>query len=366
VAYGCTLSALFEVMLRLGKWPQALSYVFAFWGYFFSFAALWFGMVWVTTKFLKSWFGAWLISTFGYFVWVYTGFFYFITGQWQGYGLALPLVMLMEQPALLGLLPYMHWWGMLVLVLVFQMCIARKRWGWGVVPLFFLAGSYFVGSNKGPEILWGQEVVVLEHPFIYPYSYERSYEIADLLRNASVSHHSAQVFVLPESAFPFPLNKHDDAVALWSSIDRIRQGYLIIGSHYLCVQQGGEHLHNSVYVLHQGRVIYRYDKTALLPFFEYPCGIAYSPFLEQKESFMSACSKSEGVILPGLDKVTFRVCSELLWDMPGGERVVALVHDGHYRYAYFPRLFRSFVFFKAFEKRSSVLYCGWKIGTFHH
>jgi apolipoprotein N-acyltransferase len=178
--------------------------------------------------------------------------------------------------------------------------------------------------------------------------------------------------VLPESTFPFPLNRYQYAQELLSPV--CAEKYVLVGSHYGAEEGEGKFsLYNSAYVLRAGRILYRYDKKLLLPFFEEQPSPSFffhrihSPFLVGKSAFDSQKKSPTRYTVPGVGSFSFRICSELLWDIPLHEQVVLLVNDSHYRYAYFSRLFKLFAQFQAVEKQSTLVYCGWKQkGRFDH
>jgi len=72
---------------------------------------------------------------------------------------------------------------------------------------------------------------------------------------------SFSVLVLPESAFPYPLNEFPEALSCWA----MAQGELplVLGSH-----RKAERLYNTLYVVKGGRIINYYDKKRLVPFTE--------------------------------------------------------------------------------------------------
>ena len=366
IAYGLTLSALLEVAVRLAERPQGHLYALAFLGYFVFFSMMWFLLALFLARRTGSWIVAWLLSSFFYFACMHTGFFYFLTGYLYGYPLACPLLPLMRVPACLGLLPLVRWYGLLFALLCVQVGIAQRK----LVLIFvgsipFLLGLFIFSQTKLCEER-DQKVVIVSQMFYEKTPYERAHELHDAVREMERLHPSAKMFVLPESAFPFPLNRYHYVQELLSQV--CKDKYVVLGSHFSCVDsKGRDFLYNSAYVLHKGRILYRYDKKLLLPFFEEQPTESFflqrtrSPFLAGKLPFNSQGASQRPCTLPGVGTFSFRICSELLWDVPAGTQVVVLVNDSHYAYAYFPRLFRLFAQFQALEKKSSLLYCGWRL-----
>ena len=370
VVYGLTLSALLEVIVRLGEKPLSYVYALGFLGYFVFFSMGWCACALFFKRRIGSWVAGWFVSSFLYFVWMQTGFFYFLTGYLYGYPLACPLLPLMKAPAFLGLLPVMGWYGLLAALLFFQVGVAQKKMAllfFGSVP--FVLGFFFFTPRKVYE-KQDQKVIMVSQVFHNKTLYARAQELCDVVREAEQLHPCAQMLVLPESAFPFPLNEYEDVQKMLS---RACNGkYLVLGSHYSGTGlDGKEVLYNSAYVLHKSRIMFRYDKKLLLPFFEeQPIHSFFlqrtaSPFLVGKCAFNSQDSRLELCTIPERGIFSFRICSELLWDVPVGGQVLVLVNDSHYRYGYFPRLFMLFAQFQALEKRTDLWYCGWtKRGSF--
>ncbi len=370
VAYGLTLSALLEVMIRLGESPIKYLYALGFLGYFVFFSMMWCVLALFFKKTTKSWGWGWFLSSLFYFSWVYIDFFYFLTGRHYGYPLACPLVPLIQRPAFLGLLPSVGWCIFLGALLCFQVGVSQRNkmvMVLGVVP--FLLGLC-VNNQNVIEQKGIHKIVIISRMFYQTTPYERAQELYNALCDAQQVHSQACLFVFPESAFPFPLNEYRYVQELLS--ESCNDGYVVLGSHYSDVSVDKKNvLYNSAYVLHKGRIIHRYDKRLLLPFFEEQSTQSFflqkvpSPFLEKKCSFIAQVVEPQPCFVPGAGTFSFRMCSELLWDIPKGENVLLLVNDSHYAYEYFQHLFRSFAHFQALEKKSILYYCGWqKFETF--
>ncbi len=332
----------------------------AFVAYFAVFSSVWFCIARMVALLTQSWQVGWLVSSFVYWAWVQVGFFYFITGRLQGYGLALPFVPVMEYPALLSFLPMIRWWGMLAVLLVVYLAVAQKKWWLITLGILFFAGSYGYAMWHKQEEKKCENIALISGRFVSAIAYERAHEVCEKLLEAERQNHQAQLLVLPESAFPHPLNEHGYALEMWSNNGKLHEKYLVVGTHYACERCGS--LHNSACVIHAGHVIYRYDKRWMLPFFEEEVfATGESPFLHDKKEMQSGCKQESIFAIPEVGLVNFCICSELLWDMPKQKTVIALVHDGHYRYSYFPRLFKRYAQMRSLEKQSQLLYCGWRI-----
>ncbi len=217
---------------------------------------------------------------------------------------------------------------------------------------------YFVKNHTsmGPDSTYPEKIVIVSKCFYESQPYERAQEVCHALIDARQRCPQAELFILPESTFPFPLNEHLYALSMWFAHEP--NAHIVIGSHYVEHQK----LYNCAYVLHQGRIIHRYVKAALLPFFEehvpfnFFLRSCHQLFLNGKTNFASAktlqlaktfqqdtdqllCDlpllgpTNNGEInfvstktlqqqiqqplceLPLLGPTTIRICSELLWNM---------------------------------------------------
>ncbi len=361
VAYGATVWALLDLIVYVGKGPWRFVCAIGFVLYFSCLSALWFMSAYAIWRITARWWLGWIISTVLYGALVYYGILYGLTGAWQGYPLACPLVPLMNQPKLLGLLPYTGWIFLCMAFCSLQAGIAYKK-----KYLIFLGGLPFLVGW-----LCVQERHHIEkYDFIAPcpaffcetQPYERAQEVCDALLKAEYCTPQAKMIVLPESAFPFPLEEHSYAVAMWQNNGNLFEKYLVVPAHY---RKSQTELYNSVYLLHRGRIIHRYDKKELLPFFEKGCSLnpflkkCHTLFLKDKEEFVPGLPLQPSFKLPDGQDVQFCICSELLWNFPQKGIVIAVVHDGHYRYSYFPFLFKLLASFKANLYKVPLIYVAW-------
>ncbi len=361
VAYTALLWALLDLIVLLGKGPWGFLYAVSFLFYFSFFSALWFVTVCTLSRCTKKWWVGWVVSTVLYGVVVYKGMLYGLTGAWQGYPLAFPLLPLMEVSSLLGMLPYTGWFFLLIVFCCFQAGIAYKEKSLVLLGgLPFLLGWFLLDEKH--EKQEGGLIIPCAGFFHETRPYERAQEVCDLLLKAEQKNPQAQVLVLSESAFPFPLQEHPYALLMWQGNGTLFEKYLAVPAHY---RKSQTELHNSVYLLHKGRIIYRYDKKQLLPFFEKECSFnpflkrCHTSFLQEKEEFEAGDLAQHPFKFSDGHELRFCICSELLWDFPTQGTVIVMVHDGHYRYAYFSHLFKLLASFKAQLYQTRLAYAAW-------
>ena len=364
-AYGCTLSALLDVAIKMGD-NSFLSYVCAitFLVYFACGSVLWFVGAFLLSAIAKNRLIGWFIATIVYVVFMYEIGLIGLTGGWHGYPLMLPLVPLAQFPPLLGLLSFFGYGGLLCFLLVFQLGVAYKK-----KELIFLGLAPFIGGmlikeKKEPSFL--HEIIIpIAHRFKEKLPYERAQEVCQVLLKAEENFPKGMVLVLPESAFPFPLNEHLYALKMWHNNGNLFEKYLVVPSHYKKAKE--DVLYNSVYVLYKGRIIVRYDKKLLVPFFEAPSwnfflNEFHHLFLQGKEIFTPGLQKETSWLFLNQYPVGFCICSELLWNFSHQKLVFVVVHDGYYRFLYFPHVLELLARFKSEQLQCQIVYSSWNLG----
>jgi apolipoprotein N-acyltransferase len=124
------------------------------------------------------------------------------------------------------------------------------------------------------------------------------------------------VVLAPESAFPFPLNKYQSAIELWSNV-LPKNTHLFIGSQY----KYGEKLCQSVYWIHQRRIKNIYVKKHRVPFVEKIPKFYRNLDLIRKVFLGDVCQFSRAKALPQAqcfelsEDIIFipQICSELFF-----------------------------------------------------
>ncbi len=358
IAYGLSLGALFNLMYVFGNgWYKYLC-ISIFFGLFCVSTVLWFVSVKFIKIFTRSWFLSWIIATCVYFEWITRYCFYPCIGQLKGYGLACPLIALQKQAFFLSMLPVFGWSIVRFFLIVFQAGIAFKKKYILMLAFFFFGILNYFCYKKPKKVDPENKIILIPQIFKEAYPYERMFEIKHLLEKKVEEYPEAELFVFPESTFPFPLQEYPQAVTLWASVMKDKK--LLLGSHRLENQE----LYNSVFLISSSRIMECYDKKHTMPFFETPSSVflfknVHACFLQKKKFF------TESVLQKNMHidekEVCIRICSELLWDFPKNKSIFLLVKDSFFRYSYYPELLALYAQFQAHLKKSELFYCSWKI-----
>jgi apolipoprotein N-acyltransferase len=117
---------------------------------------------------------------------------------------------------------------------------------------------------------------------------------------------------MPESSFPFPLNKFNEVIDWWFCDLKNKKIHLFLGTH----RSAGDKLFNSVYHIYDWKEISIYDKSSLMFFYEYiPKFYSSIPFikelfLKQSEEFCASKDVNFSCVLDGYS-INLCICSEL-------------------------------------------------------
>ena len=275
----------------------------------------------------------------------------------EGYPFALPLVPL-TYGAKLGLLPILGKTGLLAGLILIQLAAAHKYFFWSVcltVGLFF---SVPIHEQQGD---WKKQCIGVSHAWSEQTPYERAQEICHVLIDTAQKYPDKRVIILPESVFPWPLREHQYALRMWADNALNNDQYLILGSY----RKNNGKLLNTFYNVYQGRIIFYYDKTHLIPYFERKnpfkfFNIGNTLFLSSKEGFTPGTSHTTFNFSHGSEPLTPLVCSETFWCMPSQKKAIALINDSYFSLSYFPKLMRLLAQMNALEQQTALFYCSWR------
>lgn len=361
VSYGLLFSAVWLVSIEYGVGRFRYCAPVLIVGWFSFFSGLWFMLLTKTVSYkgYKKTLMQTSITT-GYFMIIHTLVLWPFFGYPQGYPFVCPLIPLMYvcSPALL---PLIRTAGLLFVLIGIQVLFVQKtKLALLAIGLFFLSEKQRVGD-------WKKEMLCTAQKWTYVEPYERAQEICHHLIVCKERYPEKKIIILPESTFPFVLTEHLYAVKMWTENALHNDTYLILGGYR---REGGK-LFNTFFATHQGRIIYYYDKTHLIPFFEqnHPNQLVFkkgnSLFLHKKESFSPGTSPQNTFMLTGSDLITPLICSETFWAMPSCVQAVALVNDSYFSLAYFPLIMRLLAQMNSLEQRTDLLYCSLWGSTVH-
>ncbi len=329
---------------------------------FMSYCALHSGIwFWAVQKVASCSVFTWVLMTVTYFWWIDQGLFW-IFGKFEGYLLAFPLVPLMSLPQMAYSISIIGKWGLLICLVIFQVLLVKSiqtRRTIVLTILCLLPFTYgFFVSHTETVPAWVKDTRFVPLPK-EPDPYERAVNLVKTLANKP----EVKLFVLPETFFPVPLTNK-------SLIIRILQDH-ILQNEQLCVvgthKQINEKLYNSFFVLDQRRIILSYEKTHLIPFFEFnpyngtPFATLFNFFLHQKVAFSCADSKLSPVCYGDVGPFLPAICSELFCSRglqkEGEIPFLWIVNDSYFGSTNFPLIMRLLAQFQAISLNQSLAYC---------
>lgn len=303
---------LIKIVMREGKGTLRIFAPLLAFLYISLFTAIWFSMLSKKNLFFKSRvIEVVCISLIYFFVidfFVLTPF-----GVVEGYPLVFPLIPLARCRMLLSAIAL---WGpclLLMFLLLFQASCAwslkTRRLHWGLLAII----PFFLGRSDTNHIPDWSAVQFVKAPARGLCPLEHAQELCINLLKAQKK--GVSVFVMEEGAFPFPLNKNTEAIAMWTENCLQDDKILILGAN----KKEGEKLYNCLFVIYQGRIILTYEKSHLISFFERR-GFSLSNseyfntiFLHNKEEFNIANSSPTPLFLSPLGHFLPVICSEIFW-----------------------------------------------------
>lgn len=261
---------------------------------------------------------SWATKNYGAIGWmVTTGLYFYIIhsillwpfGAFQGYPLSFVLVPLCYRPESLALLVYCNK-GVLVLCLIlFQYFLVQKNYYLLLLSIFpFLIGPLLHQKQTIPESLKKIQFVFLPEETD---TQERMYHAIKQCSNKP----NKTFFVFPESYFGTSLTENS---------------YIIKTLHDNCLQEGQTMLfgtglqkksknYNALFLMQYCRIIQTYEKSHLIPFFEYnpyqnnPIGIFTHFFFHKGNPFIAANFLPKAWIVKSIGQFIPVICSELFW-----------------------------------------------------
>ncbi|MCF7800047.1 hypothetical protein K9L05_00475 [Candidatus Babeliales bacterium] len=192
------------------------------------------------------------------------------------------------------------------------------------------------------------------------------------------------IIVGPETTYPFFLNKNLDQIKLWDSV-LPENAYLMFGSQRFSTKsiqkQQGEWYENNkvfqtVYIIHQGRIINFYDKKHCVQFTEKTPKFIKNlkitkEILKNKLEFSKSKLKKFKAFKISKDlKIIPIICSEFFFlnlneikkikkkNINKNLIILLFVNDSWFM-PYFKKLMKNFVIFTSYKLNLPILYVGW-------
>jgi apolipoprotein N-acyltransferase len=185
--------------------------------------------------------------------------------------------------------------------------------------------------------------------------------VCSVLTEAANKHPDKRVFVLPESTFPFPLENNSYALKMWTDNALKEDKVLVIGGY----RSEEQKLFNTMYIVKNNRIIFYYDKTHLVPFFEEKKNLpklfkkGNSLFLSKRNSFIRSKNPCRTCFL---EDISFKplICSEVFWKLPKkGNQFLVLANDFYFSFSYFPRVMKRLAQMNTYKQASNLVYCSY-------
>lgn len=307
----------------------------------------------------------WVVTSFMYF-WLLDTNFFSVFGIQEGDQLRFLTLPLAIRPHWLLLSNVITRYGSLLLIIVFSMSCAyffirpKKRLLLVLCGCFlpFAAGWLLRSADDEPPFLSTIVCIIPSMEQIDPWLVHE--HLCDLLQK-STHYKDIRYIFMPESSFQFPLNQWQRFISSWYDCLGHDSTYLILGGH----RQDEKNLFNTLYVLHDRRIIHYYDKIHGMFFTErIPTSWSYATknlFLKNKTPFCQAIGKRAAFFLPVIGNVYPYLCSDLFFE-PYQARssttntVVCLVNDSWFYGSYIPELMFLHAVSKAIYEHCTVIY----------
>lgn len=325
------------------------------------YCGLWF---WLAQKISRYRYGlvGWLFLSCLYFWWVHCGVLWF-TGVWQGYPLSFPLLPLLWLPQIALPINFFGKWATLILSLSFQILFVNgvmyhKKWFFGaflcLVP--FLSGFFIKERATVPA--WVETLCYIPLQQTQPHWHDTLQELCITVEKRLRSCAGRRCIVLPESALPFSVATNKLALQMLQENILANNNLLFCGGHK---KEGGK-LYNCFYSIDKRRIILCYEKSHLIPFFEYnpfSKGL-FSFFLHKKEGFISSEKTKKVASVNPIGDFIPVLCSELFYQersyLPAHIPLLCLMNDAHFGPTLYGKTMLLYAQMVALQEQRSLAY----------
>lgn len=328
--------------------------------WFTSWSYLWLWSITRTTTSMLNQF----VSTMLFFLFL-TRFSLFPCGIFEGYPFIHPLLPLATYPQLLWFLNLIGDVGGFMMMIVFQIFVARLvKHGWSLV-YFLLALLCLVPFAIGPFVYQNKKDQHEGLFFLKPWwygtknpmyaGYRMLYDLGNVVQKEDIS--CIQAIVLPESAFCFDVQEYIHFVPLWcDNVDNIP---IIFGGHI--VRNGV--CKNSVFVVRNGCIQQSYDKIHDMPFVERAptlfAKLGLIPFnLHKTYRIIDVQRMSDDIVELGGKKYQIFICSEFFGEAKSvkGYTVLLMWNDSWLCFSWTKRLAMLFINYFSMKYNVAVVH----------
>ncbi len=321
------------------------------------------------------------IVTLFFFVAIDT-FFLFPLGVVQGYPLFFPVIPLVNSTVGVFLITYIQQWFLFFLVIALQESIVfmflctsfskiKKTIIFALLLSVFLWPIFFTPAQKQElRTLYNtDEIVCILECKSGNDPREHAQLLYELLLKARNTYPQVKTFIMRESAFPFSLNEHLYVVEMWQKNIMQEGDSIIFGSAW----KEGEECSNCFFCIDTCRITHRYEKSHLIPLFEYiPSNLFFkdslkSLFFQKKDLFSPGSSLRNPFKMLNQLQALPVLCSELFWNKrpllqdekkdSKNHILICLMHDGHFENSGYDQRMILTARYRACVEQRTIIYC---------
>lgn len=283
-----------------------------------------------------------------------------IFGCFEGYPFINPLLPLVSCSRYLKSLPFFGCVGYIIIIVIFNAVTAELYRKADITRLMVM-----MAFLAFPTILYdhAQKKYVKKIDFFYLQpswkdlnltESQTFYEIGRQLNKIVTTHQDVRYIVMPESSFGYNLLAWQDKLAAWT--DLFEGTTIFIGGHGVV----DDKIFNSLYAIHNGTIVGRYDKQHLVPFVErVPRWIRFfsSVFMMDGKEF-SYPAPQDNDNLQGFRPY---ICSELFFCgklTKGTDPILCVCNDSWLMYDYAKELALRCAQIYSMQHRLEIVYVG--------
>jgi|GEM_PF-6369334 len=368
--FGLHSAGLFYVVYYDGSGPLRMLYPIVFVVYFALHSGVWLAV----TRLVKGDFEcAWWILCTLFFAWYLDTYFLWPLGVVEGYPLVFPTIPLVVLSHLIYINLWHSPWELLLCIIFLQVSFVegffKKRW-W-IVTTFCLASMCWGDGKKGgveqPRPGWFGQLQYIRPPKERYHKLEAAQELCQTMLKKK--RESFQLFITPESAFPFFL-QIGPSTKLWQDY-ALNSAALLVSAHKI---NEGE-VYNTVFLISQRRIILSYSKSHLIPLFERTRTKEsnknkdfFKFFLLKGNPFSPSKNQTPLISHSGIGPFLPVICSELFWlkyslrhpTVP----LICVLNDSYFGFTRFSYIMLLSARFKGISQERWIVYCGWNYAFF--
>lgn len=309
----------------------------------------------------------WIGGTFLYFFLI-DKVLLFPFGRVEGLPLCFVLLPLFYKPVCAQLLGIVGKWASVVILIMMNVAIlegcAQKIERFSGFLLCLVCFFLTISKKSEPLPAWFDDVISI--------TLDRKTTVQERLEivRQRLPKEQDKILILPESFIPLSKDTNNCTIAASLQQHLLQDSYCIFGTH----TQTKNELYNSFIFCDASRIILSYEKSHLIPFFEYnPFSVfqyefLFNFFLHKKKPFTRSKTSPIPVNHNKIGPFLPVICSELFWDTQRREcpriPLVCIANDSYFTdfgYAKFMLLAAQLI---AITEERSIIYCSWSQAYF--